>query len=226
MQDYRLESGHAVIHHAARSGDAVVFDSQMSCAYRFGLIVSVSNGAVVRLRPTTAGPDRFKVITSTDFHFNALVCGGGAWPGGEAYNSQLDEQHRLIGTGLWLDGATGSIDGNRIIANEIVGCDRGIQLTRATTHNSIEATLVHLCRTHLQIGDANDSLPHDNRIQAHLESERIADSTGAKIYGNNNYLDLTFGIMSDDRDVAFESTSRDNLMQSFSKTLRAIPATS
>ena len=47
MQDFRLESGHAVIHHAARSGDAVVFDSQMSCAYRFGLIVSVSDGAVV-----------------------------------------------------------------------------------------------------------------------------------------------------------------------------------
>ena len=213
MQDFRLESGHAVIHYASRSGDAMVFDSQMSCAYRFGLIVSVSDSAVVRLRPTTAGPDRFKVITSTDFHFNALVGGGGAWPGGEANNSQLDEQHRWIGTGLWLDGEPGSIDGNRIIVNEIVGCDRGIQLTAAATHNSIEATLVHLCRNHVRIGDANDALPHDNRIQAHLESERISDSTGALIHGHDNYLDLTFGNMADGRDVVFESTARDNLVQ-------------
>jgi len=213
MQDFRLESGHAVIHYAQRSGDAVVIDSQMSCAYRFGLIVSVSNGAVVRLSPTTAGPDRFKVITSTDFHFNALVGGGGAWPGGEAHNSKLDHKHHWIGTGLWLDGTAGPIDGNRIIANEIVGCERGVQLTAATTHNSIEATLVHLCQNHVQIGDASDALPHDNRIQAHLESEHIADSVGAGIYGYDNYLDLTFGNMSDAKDVVFESTARGNLVQ-------------
>ena len=213
MQDFRLESGHCVIHHAARSGDAVVFDSQMSCAYRWGLIVTVSEGAVVRLAPTTAGPDRFRVITSTDFHFNALVGGGGAWPGGEAYNSKLDAEHRWIGTGLWLDGTAGSIDGNRIIVNEVVGCQRGIGLTAATTHNSIEATLVHLCRNHVQIGDPDDAAPHDNRVQAHLESEGIAEATGARIFGHDNYLDLTFGNMAVGRDVVFEATARDNLVQ-------------
>ncbi|MEZ6072326.1 MAG: hypothetical protein R3C10_19220 [Pirellulales bacterium] len=213
MQDFRLESGHCVIHYAARTGDAVVVDSQMSCAYRFGLIVSVSDGAVVRLAPTTAGPDRFKVITSTDFHFNALVGGGGAWPGGEAYDSQLNKRHRWIGTGLCLDGSTGAIDGNRIIANEIVGCERGIQLSAATTHNSIEATLVHLCQNHVEIGGSDDPLPHDNRVQAHLESEDIESAVGARLFGHDNYLDLTFGRMAASGDVVFEPSARDNLVQ-------------
>jgi hypothetical protein len=105
------------------------------------------------------------------------------------------------------------IDGNRIIANEIVGCDRGIQLSEATTHNSIEATLVHLCQNHVQIGDANDPQPNNNRIQAHLESERIADSAGVKLFSHDNYLDLTFGNMSQDGDVIFETTAQDNLVQ-------------
>lgn len=213
MQDFRLESGHCVIHHAARSGDAVVIDSQMSCAYRFGLIVTVSDGAVVRFAPTTAGPDRFRVITSTDFHFNALVGGGGAWPGGEAYDSKLNTKHRWIGTGLWLDGNAGTIDGNRIIVNEIVGCERGIHLSGATTHNSIEATLVHLCQNHVQIGDEDDTTPHDNRIQAHLESEGIADAAGARVFGHDNYLDLTFGRMAAGRDVVFERSAESNLVQ-------------
>lgn len=212
MQDFRLDSGHCVIHYARKTGDAVVFDSQMSCAYRFGLIVSTSDGAVVRLRPFTAGPDRFKVITSTEFHFNALVGGGGAWPGGEPYQSTLNQQHRWIGTGLWLDGSTGSIDGNRIRAVETVGCARGIHLTGACTHNSVEATLVHLCQTHVQIGDAAHPNVHTNRIQAHMESEGIADSVGARIFGHDNRLDLSFGQMADHRDVVFEAPAHTNLV--------------
>ncbi|MFV2070375.1 MAG: hypothetical protein ACC645_25700, partial [Pirellulales bacterium] len=162
MQDFRLDSGHCVIHYARPRGDAVVFDSQMSASYRFGLIVSVSDGAVVRLKPTTAGPDRFRVITATDFHFNALVGGGGAWPGGQPHQSTLDPKHRWVGTGLWLDGTAGSIDSNRIVATEVVGCDRGIRLSGASTHNVIEATFVHLCQHHVQIGDAADPDVHDN----------------------------------------------------------------
>ena len=103
MQNFRLDSGHCVLNYTPRTGDAVVFDSQMSCAYRMGLIVSNSTGAVVRMKPSTAGPDRFKVITSTEFVFNALVGGGGAWPGGEAYKTELDKARSWVGTGLWLD---------------------------------------------------------------------------------------------------------------------------
>jgi len=213
MQDFRLDSGHCVIHFANPRGDAVVFDSQMSSSYHFGLIVSVSNGAVVRLKPATAGPDRFRVITATEFHFNALVGGGGAWPGGAPYQSTLNREHRWIGTGLWLDGRAGSIDSNRITVTEVVGCDRGIQLSGACTHNAIEATFVHLCQHHVQIGDATDPDVHDNRVQAHMESERIAGSTGARIHGHDNRLDLTFGNMSDRGDVVFEAASRGNLVQ-------------
>ena len=77
MQNFRFDSGHAVLNYTQKTGDAVVIDSQMSCHYRFGLIVCISDGAVVRLRPTSEGPDRFRVITSTEFVFNALVGGGG-----------------------------------------------------------------------------------------------------------------------------------------------------
>jgi hypothetical protein len=65
MQDFRLDGGHYVINYNPKKGDAVVIDSQMSCAYRFGLIVSQSEGTVVRIKPTSPGPDRFKVVTST-----------------------------------------------------------------------------------------------------------------------------------------------------------------
>ncbi len=152
MQDFRLDSGHCVLNYTPTTGDAVVFDSQMSCAYRLGLIVSQSDGAVVRMRPATAGPDRFKVITSSEFTFNALVGGGGAWPGGEAHANELDAQHEWKGSGLWLDAEQGPIDGNKITVLETVGCNIGLLLTGAATRNTIEEINIHLCSNHVQIG--------------------------------------------------------------------------
>ncbi len=35
MQNFRLDSGHCVLNYTPRTGDAVVFDSQMSCFYRY-----------------------------------------------------------------------------------------------------------------------------------------------------------------------------------------------
>ena len=166
----------------------------------------------MRLRPTTAGPDGFKVITSTEFHFNALVGGGGAWPGGEAYNDKLDPEHRWIGTGLHVDAAEGPIDGNKISVVEIVGCGVGLRLSGPCTHNVIDAPLVHLCLKHLQVGGPDDARPTDNRIDAYLHSQGIAGAVGAEIFGQNNLLTLTFGEMSADSDVVFQPPARDNLV--------------
>lgn len=212
MQNFRADSGHCVIHYAKKTGDAVVIDSQMSCSYRFGLIVSESSGATVRLQPSSAGPDRFKVITSTDFYFNALVGGGGAWPGGEAYNSELDQDRPWVGTGLCLDASAGPIDGNRIYVTEVVGCERGIHLTGPCTHNTIEATLVHLCRNHIQLGDPERPDPRGNRLQAHCESEGLVAAVGARVFARDNILNLSFGRMSDGGDVVFEPSAADNLV--------------
>ncbi|MEX2112668.1 MAG: hypothetical protein WD845_05745 [Pirellulales bacterium] len=211
MQDFRLDSGHCVLNYTPRTGDAVVFDSQMSCAYRFGLIVSQSDGAVVRLRPATAGPDRFKVITSSEFTFNALVGGGGAWPGGEAYANELDPARQWKGSGLWLDAAEGPIDGNKITVLETVGCNIGLLLTGASTRNSIEEINIHLCRNHVQIGGPDDSVPNDNRIEAFMDSQGIAPTSGARVFGARNLLVLSTRQTSTSEDLVFEPSAAGNI---------------
>ncbi|MBX9651980.1 hypothetical protein K2Y11_00030 [bacterium] len=214
MQNFRCDSGNCVIHYSPSQGDAVVIDSQMSCTYRFGLIVSMSSGATVRLKPMTAGPDRFKVITSTDFYFNALVGGGGAWPSGEAYNSTLDEKRKWVGTGLMLDGSIGSIDANRIYVTEIVGCNRGIHLSGGCTHNSIEATSIHLSQMHVQLGDeeVSPARVRANRVNAHMEAQGIANAVGANIHGAENILTLSSEGMSKGHDIIFGKHAEQNLV--------------
>lgn len=211
MQDFRLDSGHCVINYTPKTGDAVVFDSQMSCAYRFGLIVSNSDGAVVRLKPTTAGPDRFKVITSTEFVFNALVGGGGAWPGGEAHNNKLDQSRPWVGTGLWLDGGDGSIDANKITVLETVGCATGLLLTGGVTRNTIEETNIHLSRDHIRLGGPEDAKPCDNRIQAFMDCQGIDPSSGARVYSSRNMLTLSARPFPTGPPLIFEKTATDNV---------------
>lgn len=212
MQNFRFDSGHGVLNYVKPTGDAVVFDSQMSCSYRFGLIVSLSDGAVVRLKPTAAGPDRFKVITSTEFTFNALVGGGGAWPGGEPYNSNLKPGHEWKGAGLWLDGSEGSIDANKITVIETVGCRTGLLLTGGVSRNTIEETNIHLCADHLRIGGADDARPCDNRIEAFLDCQGIKPSSGARISGARNMLTLSLRPGLSEFDVRFEKPAAHNLV--------------
>jgi len=211
MQNFRLDSGHCVLNYTQKTGDAVVFDSQMSCSYRFGLIVSLSEGATVRMKPTTAGPDRFKVITSTEFVFNALVGGGGAWPGGEAYNNELDKSRRWIGIGLWLDGSEGPIDGNKITVLETVGCAVGLLLTDAVTRNTIEETNIHLCRDHIRLGGPEDATPRDNRIEAFMDCHGIDPSSGARIFGSCNLLTLSARPFPKGPQLTFENGASDNV---------------
>ncbi len=163
------------------------------------------------MKPTTAGPDRFRVITSTEFVFNALVGGGGAWPGGEAYNSDLDQSRRWLGTGLWLDGNEGSIDANKITVIETVGCAVGLLLTGAVTRNTIEETNIHLCRDHVRVGGPQDSRPSDNRIEAFMDCQGIDPSSGATIFGARNFLTLSARPFPSGPQLVFEKSASDNL---------------
>ncbi len=165
----------------------------------------------MRMKPTTAGPDRFSVITSTEFAFNALVGGGGAWPGGGAYNSELDKSRRWIGTGLRLDGSQGSIDANRITVIETVGCAVGLLLTEAVTRNTIEETNIHLCRDHICLGGPQDSRPSDNRIEALMDCQGIEPSSGARIFGSRNFLTLSARPFPSGPQLVFETSDSDNL---------------
>lgn len=211
MQNFRLDSGHCVLNYAQTTGDAVVFDSQMSCSYRFGLIVSASSGAVVRMKPSTAGPDRFKVITSTEFVFNALVGGGGAWPGGAPHKNELDRSHRWIGSGLCLDGSEGSIDANKITVIETVGCGVGLELLGAVTRNTIEEVNIHLCDRHLSIGSAADARACDNRIEAFFDCQGIETASGAQVYGSRNLLTLSARPFPRGADLSWEPGAAGNL---------------
>ena len=211
MQNFRLDSGHCVLNYTPKTGDAVVFDSQMSCAYRFGLIVSMADGAVVRMQPSTAGPDRFKVITSSEFVFNALVGGGGAWPGGEPHANELDRSRDWKGVGLWLDGAKGPIDANKFTVVETVGCNIGLLATGAVTRNTIEEVNIHLCRNHVQIGAGGDTLPNDNRIEAFMDSQGIEPSSGARIFGVRNLLTFSTRQTANSADLVFERSAEGNI---------------
>jgi hypothetical protein len=212
MQDFRLDGGHYVLNYNPKKGDAVVIDSQMSCSYRFGLVVSNSDGAVVRIGPSSAGPDRFRVVTSTEFVFNAIVGGGGAWPGGAPFQNQIDPEHAWVGVGLWLDGSTGSIDANKFTILETVGCRCGLLAQGAVTRNTIEETNIHLCQEHLVIGGPGDARVSDNRIEAFASSQGIAGSVGLRLFGRDNMVTLSSQQMGPGSDVIFEKEAAGNLV--------------
>lgn len=212
MQNFRLDGGHYVIQYNPKVGDAIVMDSQMSCSYRFGLIVSNGDGAVLRVKPTTAGPDRFQVVTSTELIVNALVGGGGAWPGGEAHKNELDPGHEWKGVGLHLDGEPGSIDANKFTVIETVGCHVGLLLSGKVTRNAIEETNIHLCRIHAIVGDRPDTLVSDNRLEAYMDSQGIAAADGVRLFGRDNLLTLSSSRMAPGRDLILGTSAEGNLI--------------
>ncbi|WP_165227885.1 hypothetical protein [Aquisphaera insulae] len=226
MQNARVDGGHAVLNYTKRTGDAVVFDSQMSGSYRFGLIVSASDGAVVRMAPTTAGPDGFRVITSCEFVFNALVGGGGAWPGGSPHQNELDRSRRWTGTGLHLDGSKGSIDANKITVVETVGCGAGLRLSEAVSRNTIEEVNIHLCEDHIRIGGPDDRAPADNRISAFLDCQGIETATGASVFGPRNMLTLSTRPFPRGADLTFGESAAGNvaILQSACRVVDRSPA--
>jgi hypothetical protein len=206
MQDFEFDSGQAVIQFNGK-GDAVVFDSQMSCKYKFGLIVSSATGAVVRFAPRTKGPDNFSVITCNTFEFGAIVGSGSVFTG---------EGVQGGGTGLVLDGSQGAIVHNEILAVEIIACATGLNLTEMCLNNWIRIPFLHLCNTHAALGRPGCQAVRNNRIEAHIDGQGIKESRGVVIHGQQNELTLSFGQTSPGRDIVFESTAQDNLVTALS----------
>jgi len=213
MQDFRLDGGEYVIQYTPTQGDAIVMDSQMSCHYKFGILASNADAAVLRLQPTSVGPDRFQVFTTTNIHINALVGGGGSWMGGEAFSNELRKDHVWKGTGLWLDASQGSLNDNRITVMEVVGCHTSLLLTGRCSNNWVSAPFLHLSRTHVQLGTESDHTHViNNRIRAAIDGQGISNAIGARVFGSNNLLELSTAQTSPGNDVVFETPSRDNLV--------------
>lgn len=212
FQDFRLDGGEYVLNATMKTGDVVVIDSQMSCRMKFGLIVSPSDGAVVRFRPQTKGPDNFAVITASTFEFNALVGAGSVFP---------DGRRAPKGVGLYLDASDGPILNNTIYATEIIACEKGLYMScgpegearrTAIIDNWIEVPFAHLCGTHIQIGDGNGAGILRNTLKACINGENVPDNIGVRIFGRNNLLTLSFVQTAPQRNIVFEPPARDNLL--------------
>lgn len=215
-QGFRIDGGHYVINYGGTSGDALRIDSCMDASYRFGLIVSRSKDAVVCFKPANPVPiDNMVVITDSTFEFSSIV-GGGVF---DLNTLKITGAPR--GGGIVLDGSTGPIVYNRIYANAVLLCDRGVYLTTGGTGHSVSCNWIsvlhnHQCNTHLQLGGAGDRSDRVslNRVVMTIDSEGIKGSIGARVFGQRNLLDLDVIRSSPGNDVVFEAGAADNIVTS------------
>ncbi len=201
FQDFRLDGGEYVIQYTPPTGDAVVFDSLMSCHIKLGLIVAQTDGAVIHFKPETKGPDNFSVITASVFEFNAAVGGGKVFP---------EVGNRGRGIGLWLDGTGGPILNNRISLVEPIACDKAVYATGQCLNNHMQFIFTHLSNTALDLGSEPGSTFQRNRVSASMDSQGIAGAVGAFIGGENNLFDLDFSPGDKGVNIRFAANAKAN----------------
>jgi hypothetical protein len=224
-QDFRMDGGNYVLNYEKKTGTAVHIDSQMSCKYKFGLIVSESKDPVVSVKPESAGPDNFRAIVTSDFEFVAPVC------------------MHPEGTGLLLDSSKGPVMHSRFFSTEINSYGIALRLTdNAGEGRWVANNWIHVAmgNQYHAVGDAigiklgeegSDQVVH-NRIDMSLHAPRGAyfdprtktyklpenfvppqGSIGADVFGQKNELSLVFyGRRAPGKDVVFEEGSRDNVV--------------
>ena len=79
-QNWRLDGGEYWLSYRGTSGDAVVIDSQMNCHIKLGLVVaSRTPDNVIRIYPTTKGPDKLCTVVASTFELNGSVGAGDVW---------------------------------------------------------------------------------------------------------------------------------------------------
>ncbi|MBI4582810.1 MAG: hypothetical protein HY717_02080 [Planctomycetes bacterium] len=204
MHNFMLDGGEYFLIYEPDRGDAVIIDSQMNCRLKFGLVVAAkSNGAVVRMAPSSKGPDGFSCIVASAFEFNGLVGAGDVW-------GRSSEQKS---TGLILDAQKGTISGNRISIIEINACQRGIYLMQGCGNNTVEAQWIHLTNLALQVGDAERPNVSGNRLIAGISGD-VPKTTGAQIFGHHNTFLLDVFSADPSRALVLEGPARDNLILS------------
>jgi hypothetical protein len=206
FQDFRLDGGEYVINLDKNTGDAIVIDSQMSCRFKFGLIVAPTDGAVVRIKPETKGPDDFIVTTASTFEFNAIVGGGSVFD---------DGKKAPLGSGLVLDATHGPIVYNKFYATEMIACDVGLQLTcgpegkGAVAMNSFEIPFLHLCKTHMQIGDEKAHVA-GNIFDVVVDGGGVPEAMGMRLFGKDNVFTLRFANIPEGNGIIFEGPAERN----------------
>ena len=202
MHNFRLYGGEYFLIYTPEKGDAVVIDSQMNCRLKFGLVVSArSGGAVVRIAPTSKGPDGFSCIVANTLEFNGMVGAGDVW------GKSSDQKS----TGLILDAAQGGISGNRIFINEINACQRGVYVSSGCGNNTIEVQWIHLTNLGMQLGSAEMHDVSGNRIIAGISGD-VPKTTALQIFGHHNTLMLDVFSADPGRALVLEPPAHDNLI--------------
>lgn len=202
-QNWCLDGGEYWLTYAGEEGDGVVIDSQMNCRIKLGVVVNArSPGAVVRISPTSKGPDSFSCVVASSFEFNALVGAGDVWGKPGAVQKS---------TGLLMDASRGGISANRIGIGEINACDVGVHVTQGCSGNDIEATWIHLTNLGLRIGDAGSANVCGNTIKAGISGD-LKGTKGVQIFGQGNLLTINAHGNDPGQNIVLEETARDNLI--------------
>ena len=237
-QDFRLDGGNYHLTYTKTTGDAIVIDSQMNCRYKFGLISSRSDGAVVRIKPRSSGPDDLAVVTASTFDFCALV---GSARGIGAH--RVDRASKYGGTGLVLDSSNGPIIHSKILADETNTLGRGVYLTDAGGEGSLIANnfiqvmynnqyhVQYGACTNVRVGDPGTNKIVHNKIDMSLHAPRGSNydaqarkyvtpdefwlpdenAIGADIFAQRNFFTLaSYGKRVEGRDILFEPDAQEN----------------
>ncbi len=201
-QQFRLDGGEYQLRYTPNEGDAVVIDSQMNSHLKFGLIVNQhSAGAVVRIAPTTKGPDGFSCCVASSFEFNGMVGAGDVWGKSSTQKS----------TALVLDASRGGLTGNKIFINEINACRRGIYVRNGAGNNTIEVQWIHLTNLGIRLGDPAAAAVWGNRIMAGISGD-MPNATGVEVFGLRNTLMVDIFSSDPRRGLVLEPPAYDNLI--------------
>ena len=190
-QDWHMDGGNYIMNFTQTSGDCLVIDSQMNSQFNLGTISApnLQTGTLVKVAPTSVGPDDFKVITCTIIKISSIVGNGN-------------------GTGLHVTAASGILTFNPIFVGEIADCDTGI-LIDGGTHCTITSPIVRKCNTHLQV---NSGEYHKIDVMMN-PNDLTGPVVGAKLNGNENICILAWqGNFDPGNALVFESNAKDNLV--------------
>jgi hypothetical protein len=124
-----------------------------------------------------------------------------------------DPNAKPRGTGLWLDAAHGPIDSNEFHLTELIACDTGIRLDEGSTNNWVRCPFLHLCNTHLVVGQPGSTRARLNRVEAFIDGANgPADNTGALIYAQHTLLTLSFGSNAPKRNLVLAPGATSNVV--------------
>jgi hypothetical protein len=192
-QDWHSDGGDYVMEFTQTSGDCLVIDSQMNCQFKFGVVIApnLTSGSVVKIAPTSVGPDNFIVCVSSIIRINAIYAGGVG-----------------TGTGLDIDSSTGGVVSSNIYVGEINGCDIGARF-RSGSNDSVNILHIDNCNTLLQVDGGGP-----NHFTANLDSGGVTTVIGANLVGGGqSRFDLSFqNPFGAGKALVFGSGATDNLV--------------